>query len=308
MTDKIFIDQTKPQLKGNLHAHTTASDGRYSFEEVAEKYLNDNYDFLAITDHGIFFDGPLNYKDLTIIPGIEIHCYYQKDKELKNPPYVHFNLLFDQLTKQQFTSYRYQTIDELQAIIHKLNQTNGVLQFNHPLISKHPEQLVVNLKDYQLIEVRNTKDFIDGSGLDSLDNLVLSALRQGHRFFVTATDDYHGKYDLEIDPLYRQAFIATQCANNPTAILEAVKTGQFYTSTGPRIYDYRLEAGVLKLKTDPVKQINFYTNQKRCQKIYNPNGLVDTGDYQIKDKDTFIWAVITAPNGDKAWLQPYWLD
>ncbi len=40
-----------PTLKGNLHAHTTFSDGRRPIREVIGRYRELGYDFLAITDH-----------------------------------------------------------------------------------------------------------------------------------------------------------------------------------------------------------------------------------------------------------------
>ena len=40
-----------PFWKGNLHCHTTESDGRLSPAEVKEAYRQLGYDFLAITDH-----------------------------------------------------------------------------------------------------------------------------------------------------------------------------------------------------------------------------------------------------------------
>ena len=39
--------------KGNLHTHTTRSDGRKSPEEVMALYRDHGYDFLALTDHWI---------------------------------------------------------------------------------------------------------------------------------------------------------------------------------------------------------------------------------------------------------------
>ena len=38
-------------LKGNLHSHTTCSDGRLSPQQRADAYAAHGYDFLAITDH-----------------------------------------------------------------------------------------------------------------------------------------------------------------------------------------------------------------------------------------------------------------
>ena len=38
-------------LKGNLHTHSTRSDGAKSPEQVCDLYKDAGYDFLALTDH-----------------------------------------------------------------------------------------------------------------------------------------------------------------------------------------------------------------------------------------------------------------
>ncbi len=42
---------TTADLRGDLHSHTTASDGTASIEEMAEAALEAGYEYLAITDH-----------------------------------------------------------------------------------------------------------------------------------------------------------------------------------------------------------------------------------------------------------------
>ena len=42
-------------LKGNLHAHSTCSDGRLTPREVVEAYAGLGYDFIALTDHDHLF-------------------------------------------------------------------------------------------------------------------------------------------------------------------------------------------------------------------------------------------------------------
>ncbi len=66
-----FVNQKK-MLKGALHCHTTRSDGDGEPDEVIRLHKQNNYDFIAITDHRIY-----NYKnfaedvEITIIPGME---------------------------------------------------------------------------------------------------------------------------------------------------------------------------------------------------------------------------------------------
>jgi hypothetical protein len=68
-----------PLLKGNLHAHTTFSDGSHPIREVIARYRDLGYDFLAITDHDdrihddYWFDIPAGDEEMLILPGIEIN-------------------------------------------------------------------------------------------------------------------------------------------------------------------------------------------------------------------------------------------
>ena len=70
--------RTMPLLKGNLHAHTTFSDGRRPVHEVIARYRALDYDFLAITDHDdrvdedYWFNIPSGDDRLLVLTGIEI--------------------------------------------------------------------------------------------------------------------------------------------------------------------------------------------------------------------------------------------
>jgi PHP-associated len=67
-----------PLLKGNLHAHTTFSDGRRPIHEVISRYRDLGYDFLAITDHedrvhdDYWFEIPAGDDRMLVLPGIEL--------------------------------------------------------------------------------------------------------------------------------------------------------------------------------------------------------------------------------------------
>ncbi len=65
-------------LKGNLHAHTTFSDGRHSIADVIDRYRELEYDFLAITDHedriqnDYWFRIPPGDARMLVLPGVEL--------------------------------------------------------------------------------------------------------------------------------------------------------------------------------------------------------------------------------------------
>ena len=59
--------------RGNVHAHTTISDGTKSPEELVKLYKEAGYDFLSITDHSVVAKvGHLASRDFLLIPGEEI--------------------------------------------------------------------------------------------------------------------------------------------------------------------------------------------------------------------------------------------
>ncbi len=68
-----------PLLKGNLHAHTTFSDGRRPIDEVIARYRDLGYDFLAITDHvdriqdDYWFHIPPGDERMLILAGVELN-------------------------------------------------------------------------------------------------------------------------------------------------------------------------------------------------------------------------------------------
>ncbi len=85
---RLSVYSLKPDLvgrypfRGDLHMHTFRSDGRQSPAVVASEYRKNGYDFLAITDHEVYYASleamnafknvPLEY---TLVPGEEVHLW-----------------------------------------------------------------------------------------------------------------------------------------------------------------------------------------------------------------------------------------
>ena len=49
-----LCDNKRQWYKGNLHGHSTRSDGIRSPEELKEIYKESGYSFVALTDHDIY--------------------------------------------------------------------------------------------------------------------------------------------------------------------------------------------------------------------------------------------------------------
>jgi len=64
-------------LKGDLHIHSNFSDGKFSIQELVDKYSEKEYNVISITDHDTVegCQEAINYgktKNILVIPGIEI--------------------------------------------------------------------------------------------------------------------------------------------------------------------------------------------------------------------------------------------
>ena len=59
--------------KGNLHSHTTVSDGKMTPEQSVEVYKEHGYHFLALSEHDIYTDYRKQYNtdNFIMIPAIE---------------------------------------------------------------------------------------------------------------------------------------------------------------------------------------------------------------------------------------------
>ena len=71
----------KNWYKGNLHCHSTNSDGKLSPMEVAQLYKKNGYNFLAISDHDIYSDyrQELNSDNFIILPAMEASAVLFKE-------------------------------------------------------------------------------------------------------------------------------------------------------------------------------------------------------------------------------------
>ncbi len=68
-----YRDTSIPWLRGNLHAHTTMSDGDLTPQDLIDQYAARGYDFLAISDHDILTDASAyNALGMTLIPANEV--------------------------------------------------------------------------------------------------------------------------------------------------------------------------------------------------------------------------------------------
>ena len=80
---KKMFSETGRWYKGNLHSHTTNSDGKLKPEEAVTLYKKYGYHFLCLSEHDHFTDlsAQFDSPEFIILPGLEASAYlFNKEK------------------------------------------------------------------------------------------------------------------------------------------------------------------------------------------------------------------------------------
>lgn len=284
------------KFKGNLHVHTTRSDGHITPEKCMELYKKNGYDFLAITDHFKFFPEADKYCDetFTVFNGCEL-----------NFDYTHPNKSYHIVCIEPETEYvpsRTVTPDEAakQIVDH-----GGMAILAHPSWSLMSIDDCLKLKNVVGIEIWNhvshayTRRGYSGVYID-----VCAAA--GLKTLLFATDDAHF-YDID----YFGGYIVVESpSNSKKDLLKSIREGNFYCSQGPDIIRFERQDDVIVAVTSPVQSMAFLSDalwsHDRVQTGENGKDITK-GIYTIKPNETFVRLECYDREGKTAWSQIIYL-
>ena len=198
--------------KGNLHSHTTNSDGHLTPAESVRMFRDHGYSFLAFTDHDRYSDYRTDFDgdDFIIIPGYEASAVLYKDFGLKKRVKVHHvNALLG--TSRMVREAREPLPEHLEILPQRVyfKEWNGaaVLRDNGRAYARHGLHRDVQPPPYGraspntssrgeagifALEIFNyDTENESGTGFDTTHWDVM--LRAGRRIWGTATDDNHNE-------------------------------------------------------------------------------------------------------------------
>lgn len=235
-----YTPEKLPWLRGNLHAHTTNSDGDFSPAKVLRRYAALGYDFLMISDHDVFTDpASLDPLGMVLLPGYEVTA--------GGPHMLHVN-----------ASTLLEPVPDRQKVIEGILEDGGFCVVNHPNweddFNHCPQGLLESWRGYAGIEIYNgVIRCLTGTPLatDRWDRL----LGAGRRIWGFANDDSHKEGD------YGIAWNMVQSASRePEAILAALAAGRFYASTGVEIRHIGASDNTIRVSTVNAQRIIVYTD------------------------------------------------
>jgi hypothetical protein len=296
-------------LRCALHAHTTNSDGELTPPSLVDHYERAGYDVLAITDHWVRTVEP-STEQLLVVPGTEL------DAAMGKPGHEAHVLGFGLEADPPGPGSEFPTLEETVAWI---QEAGGVPYLAHPYWSGLRADQFVGCEGLLGLEVYNAGCELEvGRGFAGVHwDDVLEA--DGHPWFGIATDDsHHPGLDSGLAWTWMRADDRTQ-----EAVLEALRTGAFYGSTGPAIEELTVQEGVVEVRTTPARSVVLMTGRTRGASVNaGRSGYSHRGEVLDRGEDGAITAArlsaprqapygrieVTDENGGRAWTNPLWIS
>ncbi|MDD3213296.1 MAG: hypothetical protein PHY64_06470 [Eubacteriales bacterium] len=285
-----------PFFKGNLHMHTTRSDGALTPEAATALYRANGYDFIALTDHDVVGQDTHMEDGMLILSGIELAF------EL---PAEEMHIVGIGLPKEAET--RLEPLYGPQAAIDTIRRSGGRAILAHPAWSLLTPATVSGLRGISAAEIYNAMSTAPRNCLRADASITLDcAAAHGCVLPLVAVDDAHF-YEGE----HCNSYIMAQAPTLSQAdLLGAIDQGRFYASQGPEIKRLSVEENQIRLECSPASSIIFYSNLSwvtgRCRTGRNLTESVY--DLDAQEGETYVRCQIVDENGKSAWTNPIILN
>lgn len=307
--------------KGNLHSHTTNSDGMLTPEESVSLYKEQGYHFLCLSEHDVYTDYREEYNtdDFIILPGVEASAILYERKGCNDRLKVHHihgilgtsemqegakAPLFKHKEVLKVPKYygQWDGAKTAQELADMLKERGMITTYNHPIWSRVVAEEFIYTKGPFALEIYNYNTVNEsGTGYDTThwDQM----LREGRRIFGFASDDNHN------EGLFADSFGGYVVVNAPElthdAIINGLLEGNYYSSSGPEIYNFGVRDGVAYVECSPVNRVNFIVgNYINAGATVMCDGIEETltrAEYKLKGNETYLRIECCDKYGKTAW-------
>jgi Predicted metal-dependent phosphoesterases (PHP family) len=276
-------------LKGNLHMHTTLSDGHLPPDEAAGIYKQAGYDFIALTDH--WSQSETGLRDgLLVLSGCEW--------DTGNFGAKVFHIIGVGMDRPVPLSRSPKPGP--QEIIDKINRSGGVAILAHPAWSVTDPDDLMALGGLAGVEIYNTVSGLPWNArrADSSAYVDICAAR-GRLLRCMAADDCHA-YNGE----QTRSFIMVKAKERSAeSIKKAIADGNFYASQGPLFHSISVTEDTVSVRCTGVETVVFYSNTVWCDDRVKTGG-TDCAAYKIKPTDRYLRIELIDADGRMAWSSP----
>ncbi len=293
--------------RGNLHTHSTRSDGVLKPEEVCRRYRAEGYDFMALTDHFVGAYGypivdtvPFRTEGFTTILGAELHSGAMANGELWHILAVGLPADF---APSDSPDFRPKPGQESGPEIAARAVAAGAF-----VAVAHPQWSGLTLADARTIEAAHAVEIYNhgcAMGCDRPDGAAIAdlLLTEGRRLTLIATDDAHFS---EPDHFGGWTMVKAE-RNEPGALLDALKRGDFYSSQGPELRDVRIEGGKVVVECSAVVSVVALGHGTGAKAVHGHS--LTRAEVPLARLNNSPWVRVSVIDaaGKRAWSNPIWL-
>jgi hypothetical protein len=284
--------------KGNLHTHSTRSDGKLTPPEVIAAYRGRGYDFVAVTDHFMErFGYPVvdtaSYRTetFTTLLGAELHG-----------PRLTYGEQWHLLAVGLPPDFPGFPGESGPAIARRAADAGAYVAI------AHPAWYALSVEDALTIEAAHAVEIYNHTAThhnDRGESAYLSdqLLMLGRRHHVVAVDDAH--FSTRPDAFGGWVQVKAETLE-PDALHAALHAGDFYSSQGPEIHEIAIEGDELRVACSPARTI-FAAGPGWLARPLRGDGITSASFPLEPFAGAHVRITVVDRDGLKAWANPIWL-
>ena len=279
--------------KGNTHIHSTVSDGGRTFTELAQMYAGKGYDFLFRADHWAASNVAADAEAFPLLwlDGVEL------DGRDDGGAYFHVVCLgtFTGITGEMgFATALEATRDQ-----------GGLLILAHPQWTGNTFDDALRWNFHGVEVYNHVCHWLNGKG----DGSAYWNAMLAHRPDVLglACDDAHIRAE---HPGWNGGWIVVNAPElTQLAIMDAIRVGNFYSSTGPDFHSIVCDGNTIAIETSPVQFARLVGPAYLGKRIGGFEGQVFTeATFEIPSDWAYAYLQIEDAQGRRAWTNHLWVD
>lgn len=284
--------------RGNLHTHSTRSDGAREPEAVCAFYRDAGYDFIALSDHflpkyrfPVTDTRPMRGDGFTTLLAAEVHTTATALGEM-------WHLLAVGLPEDFAPTVAGEHGPALAA---RARDAGAWVVLVHPGWYGLTAADADTIPDAHAVEIYNHTSQVHtdrGDGSYLIDQL----LADGRRISVCATDDAHFHAD---DALGGWVMVKAQ-DNDPGQLLDALKGGRFYSSQGPVIEHVAYHEDRIEVRCSPARSIVALGRGSAASHRVGADLVEVSLPRAPLERGGYARIVVTDAEGRRAWTNPVW--
>jgi hypothetical protein len=299
-----------PWYKGNVHTHTSRSDGDSSLDEVVQWYAFRKYDWLVITDHhqGLPQDEAdrlsLQY-GMLVIPGIEVTGW----------THVVGLGITKGIDPDKFSMKS--TVESLQKAVDWIRDQGGVPILAHPNWgNRYGAEEISRIRDCNLFEVHNASpdcNTFSAGELEGTDRIWDKVLNRGKILYGVGSDDAHHYRPEKFHTQHNSAHGAegwtyVKCVSlSQESVFSALNAGDCVASSGPFPVKAEIHNGQYQVEVGDDYKHFHYTVAFISDKGIVAERFGKEAVYEFKGDEIWVRARVFCSSGKYLWTQPRFL-